>query len=296
MHEAEGLVQSLSDACAPDAIRDAVPQLDTRNDALVLEEDREPPGAGGGDEALEDVLGQSGLRLNKVLSRAGLGSRRAVETLVRQGRVAVDGEVVRDLARRVDPTRERVLVDGSLLQTDPQRRYWLLNKPHGVLTTCDDPQGRPTVLDLVPQSPRVFPVGRLDMDSEGLLLLTNDGDLTYRLTHASFGVRKHYVAMVERLPSGALAQLRAGIELDGVLARPVSARRVASAGTRQSVEIVLVEGRNREVRRLLAAVGAPVSRLVRTRIGPLRLEGLAPGECRSLQPEELRSLYRAVRL
>jgi 23S rRNA pseudouridine2605 synthase len=236
------------------------------------------------------------LRLNKALSAAGLGSRRAVEELVRAGRVAVDGEVVQDLGRRVDPTRDRVTVDGSRVVLDERRRYWLLNKPAGVITTAADPSGRPTVVGLVPDQPRVFPVGRLDRDTEGLLLLTNDGPLAYRLTHARYGVEKRYLAEVERLPADAPARLRKGVELPDGPARPVRVRVVAGSGRRRMLEVVMVEGRNREVRRLLEAVGAPVRRLVRTAVGPIRLTGLAPGEYRALRPAEIRGLYQAIGL
>jgi 23S rRNA pseudouridine2605 synthase len=236
------------------------------------------------------------VRLNKVLSTAGLGSRRAVEELVRAGRVSVGGRVVTDLGQRVDPERDQVEVDGSRVVVDQRRRYWLLNKPAGVVTTADDPQGRPTVVQMVPAQPRVFPVGRLDLDTEGLLLLTNDGELAHRLTHASFGVEKRYLAEVEQLPGDALARLRRGVELDDGPARAKRARLVGSSGRRRMVEVVMVEGRNREVRRMLDAVGAPVRRLVRTAVGPLRLTGLAPGEYRPLRQEEVRQLYRAVGL
>jgi len=236
------------------------------------------------------------LRLNKALSAAGLGSRRAVEDLVRAGRVSVDGEVVQDLGRRVDPAHDRVTVDGSRVVLDERRRYWLLNKPAGVISTAADPSGRPTVVGLVPDQPRVFPVGRLDRDTEGLLLLTNDGPLAYRLTHARYGVEKRYLAEVERLPADAPARLRKGVELQDGLAKPLRVRVVAGAGRRRMIEVVLVEGRNREVRRLLEAVGAPVRRLVRTAVGPIRLTGLAPGEFRALRPDEIRGLYRAIGL
>jgi 23S rRNA pseudouridine2605 synthase len=250
----------------------------------------------GGGSPSEDAGADKGLRLNKALSAAGLGSRRAVEELVRAGRVSIDGEVVHELGRRVDPTRDRVTVDGSRVVLDERRRYWLLNKPAGVISTAADPSGRPTVVGLVPDQPRVFPVGRLDRDTEGLLLLTNDGPLAYRLTHARYGVEKRYLAEVERLPADAPARLRRGIELEDGLAKPVRVRVVAGVGRRRMIEVVLVEGRNREVRRLLEAVGAPVRRLVRTAVGPVRLTGLAPGEFRPLRPDEIRSLYRATGL
>jgi 23S rRNA pseudouridine2605 synthase len=231
------------------------------------------------------------VRLNKALSGAGLGSRRAVEELVRAGRVSIAGEVVHDLGRRVDPAHDRVEVDGSRVVLDERRRYWLLNKPAGVVSTAADPAGRPTVVGMVPEQPRVFPVGRLDRDTEGLLLLTNDGPLAYRLTHARYGIEKRYLAEVERLPADAPGRLRKGVELEDGLARPTRVRVVAGSGRRR-----MVEGRNREVRRLLDAVGAPVRRLVRTAVGPIRLTGLAPGEFRPLRPDEVRTLYKAAGL
>jgi 23S rRNA pseudouridine2605 synthase len=219
-----------------------------------------------------------------------------VAALSLTGRVSIAGEVVRDLGRRVDPARDRVEVDGSRVVLDERRRYWMLNKPAGVVSTASDPAGRPTVVQLVPDQPRVFPVGRLDRDTEGLLLLTNDGPLAYRLTHARYGVEKRYLAEVERLPADAVGRLRKGVELEDGFARPVRVRVVAGSGRRRMIEVVLVEGRNREVRRLLDAVGAPTRRLVRTAIGPIRLTGLAPGEFRPLRPEEIRALYKATGL
>jgi 23S rRNA pseudouridine2605 synthase len=237
-----------------------------------------------------------GLRINKALSAAGLGSRRAVEELVKAGRVAVNGEVMREMGRRVDPATDRVEVDGSRVVLDQRLRYWMLNKPLGVVSTADDPQGRATVVEMVPEEPRVYPVGRLDRDSEGLVLLTNDGELANRVTHPRYGVEKRYLAEVERLPTSAVARVQQGVELEDGLARAERARVVASSGRRRMMEVVMVEGRKREVRRMLEAVGAPVRRLVRTAIGPLRLSGLAPGEYRALRPDEVRSLYRAAGL
>jgi len=219
-----------------------------------------------------------------------------VEELVRAGRVSIAGEVVQDLGRRVDPVSDRVEVDGSRVVLDERRRYWLLNKPAGVVSTAADPEGRPTVVEMVPEQPRVFPMGRLDRDTEGLLLLTNDGPLAYRLTHARYGIEKKYLAEVERLPADAPARLRTGVELEDGFAKPTRVRVVAGSGRRRMVEVVLVEGRNREVRRLLEAVGAPVRRLVRTAVGPIRLTGLAPGEYRPLRSEEIRRLYKAAGL
>ena len=232
----------------------------------------------------------TGERLQKVLAAAGLGSRRACEELIAEGRVTVDGEVA-VLGRRVDPETARIMVDGVPVGVRPGAVYYLFNKPAGVVTTASDPQGRPTVVDLVPPEPRVFPVGRLDADSEGLLLLTNDGDLAHRLTHPSFGVEKEYLAEVEGAPSrGALRRLREGVELDD---GPTAPARVALVAP-NAVRIAIHEGRKRQVRRMCAAVGHPVVRLVRTRIGPLADRRLAPGHWRRLTPAEVRALERAA--
>ncbi len=231
-----------------------------------------------------------GERLQKVLARAGFGSRRACDELIEAGRVTVGGEVA-VLGRRVDPEHDRVEVDGVPVGIRPGLVHYLLNKPAGVVTTASDPQGRPTVVGLVPDEPRVFPVGRLDADTEGLLLLTNDGDLAHRLTHPSFGVEKEYLAAVEGTPSrGTVRRLREGIDLDDGRTAPA---RVAQVGP-SLLRITIHEGRNRQVRRMCAAVGHPVTRLVRTRIGPLADRRLPPGAWRPLTVDEVRSLERAV--
>lgn len=229
-------------------------------------------------------------RLQKVLARVGLGSRRTCEDLIRDGRVKVDG-VIAELGRRVDPDTARIEVDGIAIGTRPGTVYYLLNKPAGVVTTVDDPLGRPTVAELVPDDPRVFPVGRLDQDTEGLLLLTNDGELTHRLTHPSFGVEKEYLAHVEGRPTrGALRRLREGVELDDGPTAPARASLVAP----DVVRIVIHEGRNRQVRRMCEAIGHPVRRLVRVRIGPVTDRSLAPGAWRPLTMAEVRRLERAA--
>ena len=182
-------------------------------------------------------------------------------------------------------------VDGALVPVRPGLAYYLLNKPAGVVTTAKDTHGRPTVIDLVPAEPRVFPVGRLDADTEGLLLLTNDGELTHRLTHPSFGVEKEYLAEVEGRPArGALRRLREGVELDDGPTAPAKASLLAD----NLVRLVIHEGRNRQVRRMCEAVGHPVVRLVRTRIGPITDTTLAPGEWRALSGEEVRALAASV--
>jgi 23S rRNA pseudouridine2605 synthase len=238
---------------------------------------------------------QQGERLQKVLARAGFGSRRANEELIAAGRVTIDGKVA-VLGARVDSARSRIVVDGVPVVVDETRIYWLLNKPAGYVTTAHDPQGRPTVGELVPPEPRSFAVGRLDRDTEGLLVLTNDGELTELLTHPRHGVEKAYLAEVEGVPSaGALRALREGVELEDGPARAVRAQVVQrSRDGVSALEIVLKEGRKRIVRRMCAEVGHPVRRLVRTRIGPLADAKLAPGAYRPLTPTEVRSLYAAA--
>jgi 23S rRNA pseudouridine2605 synthase len=231
-----------------------------------------------------------GVRLQKVLAQAGLGSRRTAEEMIERGRVRVNGERA-ELGRRVDPDADVIEVDGAQIGTKAGLVHYLLNKPAGVVTTAADPQGRPTVVELVPAEPRVFPVGRLDADTEGLLLLTNDGDLTHRITHPSYGVEKEYLAEVASEPSrGALRALRQGVELDDGITAPA---KVAVVGDRL-IKLTIHEGRNRQVRRMCEAVGHPVVRLVRTRIGPLAERSLAPGEWRALAQDEVRALERAV--
>jgi 23S rRNA pseudouridine2605 synthase len=229
-------------------------------------------------------------RLQKVLAQAGIGSRRHCEDLIEDGAVAVNGRIAA-LGDKVDPDVDRIEVEGVAIGTRQGLVYYLLNKPPGVVTSAGDPHGRRTVTDLVPSAPRVFPVGRLDQDTEGLLLLTNDGDLTYRLTHPSFGVAKEYVAEVEGRPSrGSLRRLREGVDLEDGMTAPGRATLVEQ----NVVRITIHEGRNRQVRRMFEAIGHPVIRLVRTRIGPIADRRLAPGEWRSLQADEVRALERAA--
>jgi 23S rRNA pseudouridine2605 synthase len=235
-----------------------------------------------------------GERLQKVLARVGFGSRRVCEQLIDEGRVEVNGEVAM-LGRRVDPERDRVAVDGVTIPVRPGLVYYLLNKPSKVVTTASDPEGRPTVVELVPAEPRVFPVGRLDWDTEGVLLLTNDGDLAHGLTHPSRGVPKTYLAEVTGVPSrGALRQLREGIDLEDGRTAPAKARLAQATPTGAALEIVIHEGRNRQVRRMCEAIGHPVRRLVRTRFGPLHDNRLAPGQWRALTQGEIRALYAAI--
>jgi 23S rRNA pseudouridine2605 synthase len=227
-----------------------------------------------------------GERLQKVLARAGLASRRASEELIAEGRVRVNGEVA-ELGRRIDPDADQVTIDGVPVPVAPGLVHYLLNKPPGVVTTASDPQGRPVVVDLVPAEPRVFPVGRLDADTEGLLILTNDGGFAHRLTHPSFGVAKEYLAEVEGTPGRAvLRTLREGVDLEDGRTAPARVSLVSPGVLR----LVISEGRNRQVRRMCEAVGHPVRRLVRTRIGPVADRRLPPGSWRPLTTGEVRSL------
>lgn len=231
-----------------------------------------------------------GERLQKVLARVGFGSRRATELLIAAGRVRVNGATAVQ-GQRVDPRIDVVEVDGAPVPVAPDLVYYLVNKPEGVVSTSADPQRRPIVVDLVPLTPRVFSVGRLDADSEGLILLTNDGALAQLLSHPSHGVQKEYVCEVEGRPTaGALRQLREGVELEDGR----SARAVVGVVAPSVLRIVIHEGRNRQVRRMCDAVGHPVLRLVRTRIGPLSDPKLAPGQWRSLERDEVLALYAAA--
>lgn len=228
-------------------------------------------------------------RAQKVLARIGLGSRRASEILISEGRVTVNGTVI-ELGARVAPGDE-LAVDGKIYSTLPDAVTYLLNKPTGVITTASDPQGRPTVIGLVPAEPRVFPVGRLDLDTEGLLLLTNDGGLAHRLTHPSFGIEKEYLVEVEgQISRRSLRTLREGVELEDGMTSPAKASLVDPSVLRLTIH----EGRNRQVRRMCEAVGHPVRRLVRSRIGPIVDPKLKPGFSRRLSGDELLELQRAV--
>jgi 23S rRNA pseudouridine2605 synthase len=235
-------------------------------------------------------------RLQRTLARAGFGSRRASEELIREGRVSVNGRVAL-LGDRVDPSRDVVEVDGRRASVDPGLRYVALHKPTGVTTTLRDPHAKTDLGPYVPDDIRVFPVGRLDRETEGLLLLTNDGELANRLLHPRHGVEKEYLAEVEGIPTRRqIDRLRRGVELEDGPARAVAAHSVARSGGRGAIRLVMAEGRKREVRRMLATVGLPVRRLIRLRVGPVRLGRLRPGERRDLTPSEVRGLYRAAGL
>jgi 23S rRNA pseudouridine2605 synthase len=245
------------------------------------------PGPDGGRDADGEHQGE---RLQKVLARTGLGSRRVCEDLISAGRVTVNGELP-VLGRRVDVGHDVIELDGVPVPVRPGLVHYLVNKPPGVVSTAEDTHGRPTVVDLVPEEPRVYPVGRLDMDSEGLLIVTNDGELTHRLTHPSYGVPKEYLVQVEGAPSpAAVRALREGVELEDGWTAPARVAVVAPSLLR----IVIHEGRNRQIRRMCDAVGHPVLRLVRTRIGPLADPSLAPGTYRPLTFDEVRALAAAA--
>jgi 23S rRNA pseudouridine2605 synthase len=238
------------------------------------------------------------IRLQKVLATAGLGSRRACEQLIEQGRVEVDGIRVREQGTRVDPRTAIIRVDGERVPTAPDTAVYAFNKPRGVISTMSDDEGRPCVGDWVAgRTERLFHVGRLDADTEGLLILTNDGELANRLGHPSFEVDKTYVATVRgQLPPSALKELKAGVELDDGPAHVDSVRIMEKLPDRTLIELVIHEGRNRIVRRMLAEVGYPVTDLVRTRVGPIHLGQQRPGVVRAITGPELRSLYTAVGL
>jgi pseudouridine synthase len=235
-------------------------------------------------------------RLQRSLARAGFGSRRACEELIAAGRVEINGRMA-TLGDRLDPAVDQVRVDGSKVNVNPELRTFALHKPRGVTTTMRDPHAERDLSGFLPKGVHVFPVGRLDRDTEGLLLLTNDGSLAHRLTHPRYAIEKEYLAEVGRPPSHRqLARLRRGVELEDGPARAVDARSAGGAAGRGGVRLVMVEGRKREVRQMLDAVELPVRRLVRVRVGPIRLGRLRPGDVRELEPEETRALFRATGL
>lgn len=234
-------------------------------------------------------------RLSKLIAAAGVASRRRASELIRSGRVCVDGQVVFEPGAKVDPGRSRIEVDGAPVRPPP-KRYILLNKPRGPLSTVRDSRGRTTVLDLLPDfGERLYPAGRLDADTEGLLLLTNDGDLTYRLTHPRYGIEKAYEAKVKGRPSPAVcARLERGMALEEGPTGPARTRVLRAEANASVVEITVHAGRKRMVRRMLAAVGHPAMALRRTRLGPLELGALRPGEWRELTEEEVAALRAAT--
>jgi len=233
------------------------------------------------------------MRLAKYITHCGVASRRRAEQLVAAGRVRVDGDVAKDPAWDVDESRH-VEVDGRPISPEPTEHY-LLNKPRGVVSTARDPQGRPTVTDLVPSKTRLYPVGRLDAETTGLLVLTNDGELANRLMHPRYEVDKRYRVRVRGSPSkGALASLRAGVKLEDGRTAPARVEAIDSSGRETLLEITIHEGRKRIVRRMLEAAGHPVIALERTAFGPLELGRLRAGNSRRVRPHELEQLRRAA--
>jgi pseudouridine synthase len=247
-------------------------------------------------DSLTDVPG--GVRLQKVLAAAGVGSRRHCEELIGEGRVEVDGEIVRRFGARVDPEHQVIRVDGKRIPSRQDLVYLAFNKPPGVLTAMSDDRGRATITDyLGDRAERLFHVGRLDYDTEGLMLLTNDGELAHRLAHPRYGVLKTYLAEVPGpVPKDLGRQLMAGVELDDGVATADRFQVVDRSGKRVMVEITLHEGRKHIVRRMLDATGHPVQRLVRTDVGPIRLGRLKPGATRELTTAEIGELYASVGL
>ncbi|WP_432571171.1 pseudouridine synthase [Kineococcus sp. SYSU DK005] len=259
-----------------------------------------PPRRGPGPQTRRgaDVHDPEGVRLQKFLAQAGAGSRRACEEMITAGRVTVDGEVVTELGVRVDPTRQVVHVDGLRFSVDDEMVYIMVNKPKGVVSTMFDEQDRLNLADMVgPREERLFHVGRLDLDTEGLILLTNDGALAHRLQHPSFGVQKTYLAEVRGPVKRELGRnLRSGVELEDGPVTVDSFKMVDSKPGYALVEVVLHEGRKHVVRRLLDAEGYPVLKLVRTQMGPLVLGDLKPGKNRRLTRGEVQQLMAAVGL
>jgi 23S rRNA pseudouridine2605 synthase len=237
------------------------------------------------------------LRLNKILAQAGLTSRRGADHFVLEGRVAVNGVVTREPGTLADPTTDRITVDGCALPARESIQYLLLNKPPGVVTTVRDPQGRPVVTDLLPAAvrERVYPVGRLDADVEGLLLLTNDGALTHRLLHPRYGLPRVYEAEVAgRVSEADVPRWRRGVELDDGPAKPLDVELLRSASAMSVLRLSFTEGRKHEVKRYCEALGHRVRRLRRIAFGPLRLGALPPGGCRALTPREVTALRAAA--
>jgi 23S rRNA pseudouridine2605 synthase len=239
------------------------------------------------------------MRLQKYIARAGIASRRHAEEMILDGRVSVNGTIVTTLGTKVGPG-DRVVIDGQSVQLQEVYHYYLLNKPTGIITSSHDPRGRKTVLDLMPDLPvRIYPVGRLDWDTSGMLLLTNDGELTHRLMHPGFGVEKTYrVWLKEPLASAQAALLEQGILLEDGLTAPAAVYRAQPPQERglEVWEITIHEGRNRQVRRMFAAVGSPVVKLERIKFGPLSDPALKPGQFRPLSRREIKSLYRQAGL
>lgn len=239
-----------------------------------------------------------GMRINRFLASAGLGARRKVESLIERGKVTINGQRVGDLSARVDPERDCVRVGGRIVKMEKEVLYILLHKPADYLTTASDPRGRKTVYDLLKNLPaRVFPVGRLDRMSEGLLFFTNDGPLAHRLAHPSYGIRRVYrLGVAVEMTDDQVSRFSRGIRIKNKLIRPKEVELVHRGKRTTSLEVVLTEGRNREIRRICEALDLPITRLRRIRFGPLSLRGLPVGNWRPLREIEVDRLRKAVRL
>jgi len=237
-------------------------------------------------------------RLQKVISHAGIASRREAERLITEGRVTVNGCIITQLGTKVDPTRDKVGIDGRLVKSFPERVYIVLNKPVGYVSTLKDPQGRPVITDLLGSTTtRVFPVGRLDYDAEGLLLLTNDGELTHRLQHPRYRISRTYEVKVRDIPTDdELSCLRKGIQLEDGITLPAKVAFLKRAIKNCWLKITICEGRNKQVRRMCAAIGHPVIKLKRVKFGPLNLGSLLQGQYRHLTKSEVKKLYNLVSL
>jgi 23S rRNA pseudouridine2605 synthase len=237
-------------------------------------------------------------RLQKVISHAGIVSRREAERLITEGRVAVNGCIVTQLGTKVEPTRDKINVDGRLVKSFPGKVYVLMNKPAGYVSTLKDPQERPVVTDLLDRiNTRVFPVGRLDYDAEGVLLLTNDGELAHRLQHPRYGISRTYEVKVKDVPANSeLSSLRKGVRLEDGITLPAKAKFLKKTTINCWLKITLYEGKNRQVKRMCAAIGHPVLKIKRVSLGPLSLGDVSRGKYRHLTQDEVKELYALVSL
>lgn len=236
-------------------------------------------------------------RLQKVMAHAGVASRRVSEEMITAGKVTVNGKLVTELGVKVDPDKDAIKVNGKLIKGREKSVYYMLHKPRGVITTASDERGRKTVLDILPKiDERVYPVGRLDYNSEGLVLLTNDGRLANKLMHPSFNVRKFYIVELKgEFSEEALETMRSGVKLDDGVTSPAYAELLSSEPRKSLLKLGIREGKNRQIRRMCAALGYDVTRLIRTQIGPIKLGNLGVGQCRQLTVQELGKLQQAVK-